>query len=66
MLVVLELAGSLETTGLRVKVEVGPEGQRSQQEAIGELPPNPSLAEALAQWRQQYDRLEIVTIVGGG
>lgn len=55
-LVVLKLDGDLEQ-GVRVRLEIGLEGDRPFTEITSHLPPAPDLVTALNQWQSTYRRL---------
>jgi CHASE2 domain-containing sensor protein len=55
--VVLELDGDCRVEPVRVRLELGLEGQRPQVQKRGELPPCPALIETLERWRDCYRHL---------
>lgn len=55
--VVLELEGNGRVEPVRVRLELGPEGQRPTVQQRGELPPCPELMAALDEWRDRYRHL---------
>lgn len=61
VLVVLRLDGDWATQGFRVMAEIGLEGDRPYTEIQGSLPPNPSLLDALGQWRRDYRTLQFAS-----
>ncbi len=60
-LVVLKCNGDLQH-GLQLMLEIGRDGARPSTELVGELPPNPELAQHLLQWQQIYRSLSSDTL----
>ncbi len=56
-LVVLNLDGNL-TQGVRVTLEIGPEGDRAATEVRGDLPPKPEMVTHYDRWQSTYRSLE--------
>ena len=61
VLVVLRIEGDWVDQGFRVMAEIGLEGDRPHTEIRGSLPPNPSLLDALTQWRRDYRDLKFAS-----
>lgn len=60
-LVVLKCKGDLQH-GLQLMLEIGRDGALPSTELVGELPPNPELAESLSQWQQIYRSLDTSSV----